>query len=88
MLPEALNRIQNRSDSRPSKVVEAWPKIIGLKMAEMARAVSFENGVLTVIVRSSSLYSSLCQHEKPRLLDMLQQQFPKNQVRNINFRIG
>ncbi len=88
MLPEVLGRIQKRSGSRPSEIVDAWPKIIGLKMAEMARAVSFENGVLTVIVRSSALYSSLCQHEKPRLLAMLQEQFPKTQVRNIVFRIG
>lgn len=88
MLPGVLRRIEKKSGSANCSVTEAWPALIGPKMAEMARAVSFEDGVLTVIVRSSALYSLLCQHEKPRLIEMLRKQFPKTQVRNIVFRIG
>lgn len=88
MLPEVLSRIQKTSGAGASNVMEAWPSIIGSKMSSMTRVLSFEKGVLTVLVRSSSLYSLLCQHEKPRLLSMLQEQFPKNQVRDIFFRIG
>ncbi len=88
ILPEVLSRIQKAGGMGISNVIEAWPAVIGPKMASMTRAVSFEKGVLIVLVRSSTLYSLLCQHEKPRLLCRLQEQFPKNQVRDIFFRIG
>lgn len=89
LLPEALACIRKSGrDGSGSNVIDAWPDVIGPKMASMTKVLSFERGVLTVAVRSSSLYSLLCQHEKPRLLRMMQERFPKNQVRDIVFRIG
>ena len=85
LLPEIVGRIQLKGSA---DLIEAWPKIIGAKMAPLTRAVSFENGVLAVLVQSSTLYSLLCTHEKPRLLGLIRQQFPKTQVRDIAFRIG
>jgi len=86
MLPEILNRIHKANYA--GGIAEAWPEIIGPKMAPMTRALSFEKGILTVLVRSSTLYSLLCRHEKPRLLRLLQERFPQTQVRDISFRPG
>lgn len=88
MLPEVLGRIQKTSGAGAVDIIEAWVHIIGPKIASMTTALAFEKGVLKVAVRSSSLYSVLCQHEKPRLLRLLQERFPKNGVRDIVFRIG
>jgi hypothetical protein len=86
LLPAVLGRI--RAPAKTPNILEVWPGIIGPKMAPMTKALSFEKGILAVAVRSSTLYSLLCQHEKPRLLRQLQEQFPENQVRDIAFRIG
>ena len=86
LLPGVLGHI--RAPTKTCNILEAWPGVIGPKMASMTKAISFERGILTVAVRSSTLYSLLCQHEKPRLLCLLQEQFPETQVRDIAFRIG
>ncbi|MCE5318105.1 MAG: DUF721 domain-containing protein [Parachlamydia sp.] len=88
LLPGILSQIQKRSDKPMQDLIKEWPMMIGPKMAKMTEAVSFIDGVLTVVVKSSTLYSLLCQHEKPILLRKLQELFPKTQVRNIVFRIG
>lgn len=66
----------------------AWPEIIGPKFAPMTQALSFEEGVLTVTVRNSSLFSLLTQHDKPRLLKSMQAKLPSTTIKNIYFRIG
>ena len=88
MLPEALSLIQKNNNEPAKDLLKAWPDVIGPTAAKLTEAVSFVNGVLTIIVKSSTLYSLLSQHEKPHLLRRLQEQFPKTQVRNIFFRIG
>lgn len=54
-------------------------------MAPMTEPISFFDGVLTVKVKSATLYSLLCHHEKPRLLKQLQRKFP---VRQLVLRAG
>ena len=88
MLPDVLNRMQKKNVEPANDVMKAWAPLIGPQGAKLTEAVSFVDGVLTVLVKSSTLYSLLCQHEKPHLLRRLQDQFPKTQVRNIFFRIG
>ena len=73
---------------RPDLILLSWPEVIGEKLAPMTTAVSFVEGVLTVRVRNSSLYSLLVQHERNRLLGVLQQKFPGVKIRNIVFRLG
>ena len=58
---------------------------MGEKMAPMTKPVSFADGVLTVKVKSSTLYSLLVAHEKPRLLGRLKEKFS---IRNLVFRVG
>ena len=88
LLPEALIEIQKKNGEPIKDLLRAWPEIVGPNVAKLTVAVSFVDGVLTVIVKSSTLYSLLCQHERPHIMRKLQESFPKTQVRNIFFRIG
>lgn len=88
LLPTLMEEMQMNYKDRPDLIIAAWPSIIGEKFASMARAVSFEKGVLVVKVNNSTLYSLLSQNERQRLLTSLKQQFPLVMIRNIQFRIG
>ena len=88
ILPEWLESISSRYHDRPDLVLLAWPEVIGEKFAPMTQAVSFIDGVLTVKVRNSSLYSLLVQHEKRKLQYQLQKRIPSVNIRNIIFRLG
>jgi hypothetical protein len=86
LIGEILLGITNSlKNNRGELLLEAWPEIIGSKMAKWTQAKAFVDGVLTVIVKSSTLYSVL-NSEKPELLIRVQGRFPK--VRNILFRVG
>jgi hypothetical protein len=65
------------------EIAPFWAEIMGEKMGSLTQIVSFVDGVLTVKVKSSTLYSLLCQHERPRLIVKLQERFS---VKNIVFR--
>lgn len=88
LLPEIMAQISKETANNPREILEAWSKLVGPKISKMARAVSFESGVLKVKVENSTLYSLLTLHEKERLLFELRKQFPKVDFRNILFRIG
>lgn len=88
LLSSAMNQIGASYKDRPDLILAAWPKIIGEKFAPMAQAVSFEDGVLTIKVKNSTLHSLLSVNEKARLLQGLREKFPTVTIRNINFRIG
>lgn len=88
LLPEIMAQITGKADNSPIEILQVWPEIVGPKISKMARAVSFESGVLKVKVENSTLYSLLTLHEKERLLNELKKRFPKVKFRNILFRIG
>ncbi len=88
LLPGVLKKIGEVHKERPDLILAAWPQIIGERLSKMARAVSFEGGVLTVKVANSTLYSLLMQHEKKRLLQVLRETFPGAEIKNIVFRLG
>ena len=88
ILPSVLNGIDKRYHQKPSRIIEAWPMIIGEKLASFTEVVSLEKGTLNIKVKSSTLLSLLVREEKARLLKELQSKFSKDAVRNINFRIG
>jgi len=85
ILPEILAGIGRKTEVPVDAVFKEWALLLGEKLAPMARPVSFVDGVLTVAVKSSTLYSLLRAHEKPRLLKKLQEKF---QVRDLVFKIG
>lgn len=88
LLQEWMAKASRNFQDRPDLILLSWPDIIGEKLAPMTTALSFVEGVLTVRVRNSSLYSLLVQHERNRLLSVLQQKFPSVKIRNIVFRLG
>ena len=88
LLSSVLNQIGERHHARPDLVLGAWPEVIGAKLASMTKALSFQDEVLIVAVRNSTLLSLLNQHEKQRLLMALREKFPKVPIKNIFFRIG
>lgn len=85
LLPLALNKIQSKRGETDEAIFSFWFVLIGDKMGPFTKPDSFVDGVLTVKVKSATLYSLLCQHERPRLLKQLQEKFP---VRGLFFKIG
>ena len=88
LLQEWMAKASHSFQDRPDLILLSWPEIIGEKLAPMTTALSFVEGVLTVRVRNSSLYSLLVQHERNRLLGVLRQKFPSVKIVNIVFRLG
>jgi hypothetical protein len=88
LLPHLLGQIGAMHRERPDLILAAWPQIIGDKFAPMTQAVSFNEGILVVKVKNSTLYSLLAQHEKKRLLKCLREQFPAAVIKQIVFRLG
>ncbi|MBN1914526.1 MAG: DUF721 domain-containing protein [Parachlamydiales bacterium] len=70
------------------QILQYWYEIVGEKLSPLTQAVSLKEGVLTVRVKSTTLYSLFCQHEKYRLLGLLQKKFSKDVIRSIKFRMG
>lgn len=85
LLPEILAEISRKVKDPREEIFLFWYELIGEKMAPFTQPTSWVDGVLTVKVKSSTLYSLLCQHEKPRLLKRLKEKFP---IQNLVFRIG
>lgn len=86
LLPRLLSQISAQVQERPDLVLAAWPALIGPKLAPMTEAIRFEEGILTVKVANSTLYSLLARHDKTRLLKSLKEKFP--QVKTILFKMG
>ncbi len=85
LLPEILTNLGRKVGDKREEVYRFWYELIGEKMAPLTEPVSLIDGILTVKVKSSTLYSLLCQHEKGRLLQRLQDKFS---IRNLVFRVG
>lgn len=88
VLPQVLEQITENFSDRPDLILASWPEVIGPKLASMTKAISFQDGVLTVLVRNSTLYSLLNQNDKPKILAILRNKFPKIVIKTVLFRIG
>lgn len=88
LLPKVLDSIQSKFKDRPDLILASWPSIIGAKLAPMTQAIEFSDGILTIKVKNSSLYSLLETHEKSKLLAKMRSQFPNVLIKAINFRMG
>ncbi len=88
LLTKALSNIGHSYQARPDLVLAAWPDVIGHKLKAMTEAISFQDGILYVKVKNSTLYSLLNQNDKPRLLNILRKRFPKMPIKTIVFRMG
>jgi len=88
VLPHVLSKIGEVYQDRPDLILASWPDVIGSQLASMTQAISFNEGVLTVKVKNSTLYSLLSQNDKPKILANLRMKFPKVKIYNIIFRLG
>ena len=88
LMPSVLKQISGKFADRPDEILAAWPGLIGPRLAPMTQAVSFNEGMLTVKVKNSTLYSLLCQNDKPKLVQALRAKFPHVNIKTILFRIG
>lgn len=85
LLPLVLADIEKKTEDDREKIFQFWFSLIGEKMATLTQPISLKNGILTIKVKSATLYSLLCQHEKPRLLKELQ---TKYKINDLVFRVG
>lgn len=84
-----MDKLQANASSQPQAIIDAWPDVIGPELASMTRAQRFENGVLHVTVKNSTLLSLLAnQSDKQKLIDQYKLKLTGIQIRNIMFRIG
>ncbi|MCI0382071.1 MAG: DUF721 domain-containing protein [Chlamydiae bacterium] len=88
LIPNYLKQIERKSLDRPDLIMAAWPAIIGKEFAPMTRVISFDQGILAIKVKNSSLYSLLSGQERGKLLDALRKKFPSVEIKNIRFSIG
>lgn len=85
LLPQFMAEISQKNNRSCQEISKEWFAALGEKMGSMTEVISFQDGILTVKVKSSTLYSLLCQHERPRLLRLLQKKFS---VRDIKLKIS
>lgn len=88
LLGPVLTNLNASFSAQKEEVFKAWSDIIGTNIAPLAIPVSFDKGILTIKVKSSTLYSLLCTRDKHKLLKELQERFSKATVQNIIFRVG
>lgn len=88
LLSVVLEKIGEVYNEHPDLILAAWADVIGPQIASMTQAVSFNDGVLIVKVKNSTLHSLLTQKDKYRILNTLRVKFPKVSINNILFRIG
>lgn len=85
LLPDFLQEISGSLKNEDQKIFQLWFSLIGEKMAAFTKPTTYKNGVLTIKVKSATLYALLSTYEKPRLLKAMQAEF---QVKEIVFRVG
>ena len=88
LLEEMLMRLFDRLKDPSYLILEAWPQIAGKRIATMSQAVGFNEGILKVLVKNSTLLSLLSQHEKKGLIAEFKKRFPKVKFTDIFFRMG
>lgn len=88
LLPSFLEELGAVYQERGEEILASWPAIVGNQLAPMTEAVSFREGILSVKVKNSTLYSILNGPDKALLLKKLREKFPQSSIRGINFRLS
>ncbi len=86
LLPQFMAKIDQRLEIGVDEIFRAWKTLMGPTREALTEPTSFLDGVLTVEVKSATLYSCLCQYERSRLLRSLQEMCPRVGLRNLWFR--
>ena len=89
LLPQVLGTLKERYTAQPQLLLDQWPSIIGPQLAPLTRAVRFDEGVLYVNVKNSTLLSLLHSPvDKKKMIEAVKSALQGIQIRNIVFRIG
>ena len=78
--------MEQRVEIGVEELFHAWKTLMGPTRAHLTEPTSFKEGVLTVEVKSATLYSCLCQYERSRLIKSMQESCPRASLKNIWFR--
>jgi hypothetical protein len=70
-----------------AELESAWNRIAGPKWNTKTKVGVIRRGVLEIMVSNSTVHQQL-EFEKRKLLTELQQQLPKNKLKDLRFRIG
>lgn len=88
LLPGLFDKISRSFYAQGAAVLAAWSGVVGAEYASMTEALAFQEGVLVVKVKNSSLYALLSRYEKDRLLQALRAQLPHVAIQGLRFRLG
>ena len=88
LLPKFLLKVENKYKKNPRNIVQAWQDVIDKRVVSMTKVVSYNEGVLTVKVMNSTLYSLLNNYEKDGILKRLQAKFSEEIIHKLVFKIG
>lgn len=89
ILPHIVERLNRTAMQKPQKVIEAWQEMVDPRFASMTRAVRFENRVLYVLVKNSTVLSLLSvPQDKERIVALLRQKFQGVQIDYIQYKLG
>ncbi len=86
VLPKVMTNIGKVYKDRPDLILEAWPVVVGSRLAPMTRASSFVDGLLLVQVKNATLHSLLV-HDRPRIIKSLRDKFPNTTIKSVVFRL-
>jgi len=87
ILPQVVQKMGRVYKERGDLILASWPQIIGPSLSTMAEAHSFEEGILYVNVKNSSLLALFQQNDKAKILENLRRKFPNTSIKNIIFRM-
>jgi predicted nucleic acid-binding Zn ribbon protein len=68
-----------------ARLVEAWRRAAGARVAEATRVLGVRQGVLQVAVGNSPLLCELAAYHKPALLEALRRECPETKIRDLKF---
>jgi len=88
LLPNVLKGYETMHAAKVKYLIDAWPELIGVKLAKMTAVEGFSQGTLKIKVTNSTLLSLLSGPEKTKLLFKLREKFPSAGIKNIQFFIG
>ena len=89
LLSSVMQKLSSLYKFQPSVVLDLWPKIVGERLAPFTTATRYEDGVLYIKVKNSTLLSLLSNPvDKQRIYEAVKTAVPGIVLKNIVFRIG
>jgi predicted nucleic acid-binding Zn ribbon protein len=86
-IAEAIRRLHLEPVLREGRALSLWGEVVGEQVAEATRAEDVRDGVLSVVVRSSTWAFELTFH-KEKILRDLNSRLGRGTLRDIRFHVG